>query len=134
MEFLHRYFRMVLPHCAKVKCARIPNDAYPEGEYGECEKVRPDFHYEYIDDAVYSSWLAECKPQASDFLASVGEPTSICDDGKFRTRAEIHVQGAAMVIANFWRDWGQVGFGKFSLVPPSLDEITQFSCMICRGK
>lgn len=58
-------------------------------------KVRPDFHYEYIDDAVHFSWLAECKkPQPP-----------VCREGRYRTRTEIHTQGAAMVIVDFWCSW-----------------------------
>lgn len=84
-----------------------PSEVWISERPDQIAKARPDFHYEYIDDAVHFSWLAECKPQARDFLASVGEPTFICDDGKFRTRAEIHAQGTAMAIADFWRAWGK---------------------------
>ncbi|MBB3659670.1 putative dienelactone hydrolase [Rhizobium sp. BK650] len=69
----------------------------------------PGAEYQTVDGAVHLSFLAECRPEAPDFLKSIGETDPICEDapGKPRTRAEIHVQMAAMIEAAFLADFAR---------------------------
>ncbi len=69
----------------------------------------PDADYQTVDGAVHLSFLAECRPKAANFLKSVGETDPICEDapGSPRTRAEIHVQMAAMIKAAFLADFAR---------------------------
>jgi predicted dienelactone hydrolase len=69
----------------------------------------PNADYQTVDGAVHLSFLAECRPEAADFLKSVGETDPICEDapGSPRTRAEIHVQMAAMIKAAFLADFAR---------------------------
>lgn len=69
----------------------------------------PGADYQTVDGAVHLSFLAECRPDAPDFLKSIGETDPICEDapGKPRTRAEIHVQMAAMIEAAFLADFAR---------------------------
>lgn len=66
----------------------------------------PAGRYETVADAVHMSFLAECQPGAKAFLAEVGETDRLCDDGASRTRADIHAEIAAKVVAAFRRDIG----------------------------
>lgn len=66
----------------------------------------PAGRYERVADAVHMSFLAECQPGAKAFLAEIGETDRLCDDGVSRTRADIHAEIAAKVVAAFRRDLG----------------------------
>lgn len=65
--------------------------------------------YQTVDGAVHLSFLAECRSDAPDFLKSLGETDPICEDapGNPRTRAEIHVQMAAMIEAAVLADFAR---------------------------
>jgi len=67
----------------------------------------PAGRYETVADAVHLSFLAECQPGAKAFLAEVGEKDRLCDDGVSRTRADIHAEIAAKVVAAFERMLGE---------------------------
>lgn len=64
----------------------------------------PDADYATVDQAVHFSFLAECQPDGAAFLRSLGETDRLCDEAGGRSRAEIHVQLAAMIEAAFLRD------------------------------
>jgi predicted dienelactone hydrolase len=66
----------------------------------------PTGRYATVADAVHLSFLAECQPGAKAFLAEVGEKDRLCDDGVSRTRADIHAEIAAKVVASFERVLG----------------------------
>ena len=59
--------------------------------------------YATIEDASHYSMFGECKPGASDIIASeqIGDP--VCDDGGGRSRGAIHAQLIDMAVAAFNR-------------------------------
>ncbi|MFD1983754.1 alpha/beta hydrolase family protein [Mesorhizobium newzealandense] len=60
--------------------------------------------YATIDDASHYSMFGECKPGASEIIASeqIGDP--VCDDGGERSRGAIHAQLIDMTAAAFTRE------------------------------
>ncbi|OCW58648.1 dienelactone hydrolase [Hoeflea olei] len=52
--------------------------------------LTPQGTHATVAGAIHYSFLAECKPDAKAFLASVGDTDPICDDGGTRSRAELH--------------------------------------------
>ena len=55
--------------------------------------------------AAHLSFLAECQPDARQFLEEVGETDPLCDDRGGRTRAEIHARLATLIESAFRRSW-----------------------------
>lgn len=60
----------------------------------------PGSSYTRIDGADHYSFLPVCRPDASDFLKSVGENDPICDETN-RPRAEIHAELSRLIISAF---------------------------------
>lgn len=53
--------------------------------------------------SAHLTFLAQCQPDARQFLEEVGETDPLCDDRGDRTRAEVHAQLAAMIEGAFRR-------------------------------
>lgn len=67
----------------------------------------PGADYATVGQAVHNSFLAECQPDAREFLKATGDQDPLCDDAGGRTRAEIHGQLATMVEAAFRWDFSR---------------------------
>ncbi|RCW23259.1 putative dienelactone hydrolase [Ciceribacter lividus] len=52
----------------------------------------PNATYEQVDEADHFSFLPVCKPAATDFLKSLGDPDPICAENPRRSRADIHLE------------------------------------------
>lgn len=62
----------------------------------------PDAAYAQVDNADHFSFLPVCKPDAAEFLKSVGEQDPICDETG-RPRAEIHRELTGLIVTAFDR-------------------------------
>lgn len=55
----------------------------------------------HVSGAVHFSFLPECTPGAAEFLKQIGETDRLCEDGGTRSRAELHEELAAKIVAAF---------------------------------
>lgn len=75
---------------------KIPAAVYARPLAGQA----PDAAYAQVENADHFSFLPVCKPDAAEFLKSIGEQDPICDETG-RQRAEIHRELTGLIVTAF---------------------------------
>ncbi|KEJ89717.1 alpha/beta hydrolase family protein [Sulfitobacter donghicola] len=73
----------------------------PAGVYAkDAARMIERASYATVQDANHFSFLAQCKERGAQILEKEGEPDALCHDSGDRSRAEIHQELTAMIVAN----------------------------------
>ena len=76
-----------------------PGDV-PDGVHAyDAAQAIPTAEHAYIPEANHFSFLATCKPKGPAILEREGEPDRLCDDAGGRSRAALHRDMAARIVA-----------------------------------